>query len=879
MSAIESGRTLRGARPVGPPDDIRTGTTGARDGATNARHAGPRRGAGSRRGYEAAVLDRSTHTRGLRRAAWLTLVIAGVVCLAVFLPSTLAPTIMLLGVAFLAVLGVMFLFSMALGLIDLSSRTSGDLFARAFVDADTSGTLVTDSDGRILYANRAYADLTGAVSGRDVRSVDRVFADEPAASEIIYRLTRDLASGRPGARDVRLGTSLGGDATGATWYRLSCRKLALPQSAGAGDQVVVWRLTDVTRERADQERSFRELQHAIDYLDRAPAGFMTTDADGAIVYLNATLAGWLGIDLVDFQPRSIKLADLRRGDAWNVIETTDARIEDCHLQGRDGTTFEARLRTLDAHGEAEVVRTLVLDRAALHLDEGGEAAARAMRVFNASPMAIASLGTDGTILQSNASFARTFHRDGERPARLVDLTGSCDETLRGAFDRVRAGEAVDPIEVTTANGEVIRVHLSSPGTDGADAADGAEVAILHALEVTDQRRLEREMARGEKMKAVGLMAGSIAHDFNNVLQIILSFTELLLRTHRPSDKAHGDLTQIKNTANKAASLVRQLLAYSSRQTLRPQTLSLPDVISDMSLMLSKTGGDRVKVDIRHGRDLWPVRADLAQIEQVIMNLCVNARDAVLEKDEEGGEIRLRTSNLPLAKVRETVDHPDVALNDYVMLDVTDTGTGMSKEVMDRIFDPFFSTKAEGKGTGLGLSTVYGIVQQSGGFVYPISREGEGTTFRILLPRYEGEVEALAPDAEKAAPGRDLAGSARILFVEDEGLVRSLGVRSLEGKGYEVHEAEDGEDALEQLEDLEVDLIVSDVMMPAMDGPTLFRHVREKYPDMPFIFASGYAEDNFERSLPNAGEAQFEFISKPYTLDALATKVKDVLEAT
>ena len=864
MSVIESNRHPRGARPVAAPRDIRPPSSGGRSNS-----------------YEAAVLDRSAHGRGLRRAAGLAVAFAAIAALAMLLPASLMPSIVLLGVAFLAVLGVMFLFSMALGFIDLTSRTSGDLFARAFVDADGSGTLVTDTDSRVLYANRAYADLTGAVSARDVRTVERVFADEPAASEIVYRLTQDLGDGRGGARDVRVACGLNGEGgQGAAWYRLSCRPLALPEVAGGGSDVVVWRLTDVTRERADQERSFRELQHAIDYLDRAPAGFMTTDADGAIVYLNATLAEWLGIDLTDFKPRSLKLDELRRGGAWNVTRTGDGtQVSDCDLLVRDGSVLEARMRTIVSGDAAagDMTRTLVLDRAALRLEEGGEAAARAVRVFNASPMAIASLARDGVILQSNAAFSRTFHRDGVRPGNLAELAGGSGETLGRAFEAVCEGRTVDPIEVTTASGEVIRVHLSAPGCGEAD--DEAEVAILHALEVTEQRRLEREISRGEKMKAVGLMAGSIAHDFNNVLQVILFCTDQLLQTHRPSDKAHGDLTQIKNTSNKAASLVRQLLAYSSRQTLRPQILSLPDVIADMSLMLSKAGGDRVEIDIRHGRDLWPLSADLAQIEQVIMNLCVNARDAILEKGEEGGRVSLRTSNLPLAKLRETIDHPDVPLGDYVMLEVSDTGTGMSKEVMDRIFDPFYTTKKEGEGTGLGLSTVYGIVQQSGGFVHPVSQEGVGTTFRVLLPRREGEVQAPVVKAEKTKTrSRDLAGNARILFVEDEDLVRSLGVRSLKGKGYTVHEAEDGEDALEQLEDLEVDLIISDVMMPAMDGPTLFRHVRERFPDMPFIFASGYAEDNFERSLPNAEEARFDFISKPYSLDALATKVKDALEA-
>src|SRR6185436_6025614 len=258
----------------------------------------------------------------------------------------------------------------------------------------------------------------------------------------------------------------------------------------------------------------------------------------------------------------------------------------------------------------------------------------------------------------------------------------------------------------------------------------AEAAIVYALDTTKQRELEAQFAQSQKMEMVGKLAGGIAHDFNNVLSAIMMATDFLLNAHKPTDPSFQDIMQIKQNANRAASLVRQLLAFSRRQTLRPQVLDLGERLEDLRIMLSRLIGEKVALDVKHGRDLWPVKADISQFEQVIVNLAVNARDAM----PNGGKLNVRTANVDAAEAAR-MNHKGMPAADYVLVEVADNGTGIPADIVDKIFDPFFSTKDVGKGTGLGLSTVYGIVKQTGGFIYPDSAPGRGTTFRIFLPRH------------------------------------------------------------------------------------------------------------------------------------------------
>ena len=316
--------------------------------------------------------------------------------------------------------------------------------------------------------------------------------------------------------------------------------------------------------------------------------------------------------------------------------------------------------------------------------------------------------------------------------------------------------------------------MENEGEDG-------EAAIVYALDTTEQRALEAQFAQAQKMQAVGELAGGVAHDFNNVLQGIMGYADLLLVNHRPTDPSFQDIMQIKQNANRAAGLVRQLLAFSRRQTLRPQVMHFGEVLSDLSMLLKRLLGERVELDVRHGRDLWPVRADLTQFEQVVVNLAVNARDAM----PEGGKLTMRTRNVP-AEESAAMTYRAMPGADYVLIEIEDTGTGIPQEIIDKIFQPFFTTKEVGKGTGLGLSMVYGFVKQSGGFIFCDSVVGKGTTFRIFLPRHVARKRRRArPQPRESRAGTaagprspDLTGTGTVLLVEDEEAVRAFGARAL-----------------------------------------------------------------------------------------------------
>ncbi len=372
------------------------------------------------------------------------------------------------------------------------------------------------------------------------------------------------------------------------------------------------------------------------------------------------------------------------------------------------------------------------------------------------------------------------------------------------------------------------------------------------------------------MQAVGQLAGGIAHDFNNVLTAIIGYSELLLANHRPTDPSFQDLMQIKQNANRAAGLVRQLLAFSRRQTLRPQVLQLGDVLSELQMLTRRLVGEKVEVDLRQGRDLWLVKADLNQFEQVVVNLIVNARDAM----PDGGKIFLRTKNV-LASECAAYGEKLLPAADYVVVEVEDTGTGIPADIRDKIFDPFFTTKEFGKGTGLGLSMVYGIVKQTGGFIFCDSQVGRGTTFRIFFTRHipvEEPVEA--PKVEEKKASADHTGRGVVLLVEDEEAVRAFGARALTSRGYTVLEAENGVDALRIVDEAQdsIDLVVSDVVMPEMDGPTMFGELRKRGIKCRVVFVSGYAEDAFAKNLPEGEE--FGFMPKPFTLKQLIETVKE-----
>ncbi|GAB1581564.1 cell cycle histidine kinase CckA [Phyllobacterium phragmitis] len=811
----------------------------------------------------------------------------------------------LLGI--LAMIGVFYLFGAAIGLIQFTPRVLGDDLAHAFIDSLPEGTVILDAKGRIVYANQAYAAITGATEATDVRTLDTILSGEVAASDAIYRLANAVRDGVPAQEEIRLSHAMAPAPDGAvasggpTWYRIKARPIAsTPDHKGP---LFAWQIADISEERAEQERFFQDLQEAIDHLDHAPAGFFSTDPSGRIIYLNATLAEWLGVDLTKFVPGSLMLSDIVAGNGMALINAVKAdpgssrnTVIDLDLAKLNGQSLAVRFYhrvQAQRDGKRGTSRTIVLNRA-----EGQDASAalraaevRFTRFFNSAPMAIAAVDAKGQTVRTNARFLDIFSPvvDSDAVDRRIRLESVVHERDRDAFSRALAaafaGQAeISPVDTVLPNDEQrhIRFYVSPVSDVGGEGAE--EAAIVSAVETTEQKALEGQMAQSQKMQAVGQLAGGIAHDFNNVLTAIIMSSDLLLTNHRASDPSFPDIMNIKQNANRAASLVRQLLAFSRRQTLRPEVLDLTDVLADLRMLLARLVGKDVELKIDHGRDLWPVRADLGQFEQVAVNLAVNARDAM----PEGGTVTIRTRNVSQAEAA-TFNYRELPAADYVLVEVEDTGTGIAPDVIEKIFEPFFTTKEVGKGTGLGLSMVYGIIKQTGGFIYCDSEVGKGTIFKIFLPRHVAAAVA-AEDAsaengrkeaakeKKVEKPRDLSGSATVLLVEDEDAVRMGGVRALQSRGYTVHEASSGVEALEVLAGLggKVDIVVSDVVMPEMDGPTLLCELRKEHPDIKFIFVSGYAEDAFAKNLP--ADAKFGFLPKPFSLKQLATAVKEMLEA-
>ncbi len=497
-----------------------------------------------------------------------------------------------------------------------------------------------------------------------------------------------------------------------------------------------------------------------------------------------------------------------------------------------------------------------------------------------SPIPIIRLDEKGNLTRGNQAFHR-LTRDLLRqrlPMPFLSLVSSARQTdAEAILTSASKGEIpTEPqsFDFTFAPGfELILSAYISRLEDG---------LILHLIDITEQKNLEMRFAHSQKMQAVGQLAGGVAHDFNNLLTAMIGFCDLLLMRHPAGDQSFADIMQIKQNANRAANLVRQLLAFSRRQTLQPKVLDLTDVLAELSNLVRRLIGENIELKMVHGRDIGHVRADQGQLEQVLINLAVNARDAM----PSGGQLTIRTSRTtidrdhPLSRdlIAPAEEDTTIPNGDYVLVEVIDTGTGIPKAILQKIFEPFFSTKAVGSGTGLGLSTVYGIIKQTGGYIYVSSRENEGTSFSIFFPAIAPEeAKASAAESESAdkAAAVDLTGKGTILLVEDETPVRIFAARALRNKGYTVIEADCGDTAIELMakHGKEVEVIVTDVIMPGMNGPTMIDKITPLYPNVKVIFISGYAEDVFVNNYGT--ERSFNFLAKPFTLKQLAGKIKEV----
>ena len=786
---------------------------------------------------------------------------------------------------------------------------------------DGAPLMVSSAKGRVLYANRSFRALFKSTAPAEVPTAFRLagpLAGEDAdhAEDAFAAIRRMLAAAGGGALDhEELAFAFPGG--GQEWHRLAVRPVAGVKG------LVAWGAEDVTARRELDEIRRREEALLADLLDNLPVGFFSVDGTGRIVYANETLCGWLGVTLGDLREQGHSFADFVSESGGHDDE--DGLNGQVMLQPRTGEAFRALLMQsgrMGAGGEllytrsivvrdmmrkprvaemsAEMSAELVADAECDDAQAQAKALARRLHwLFDEAPVAIAVLDLKANIADCNGAFLKMLglHKDAVLSLPFVERLAKEDRgDVNAQLSKVVMGilrAAHLDVRLPAPGGREIAASLYASRME--DAYGEVTGLILHFIDTTEQKHLEVQFAQSQKMQSIGQLAGGIAHDFNNLLTAMIGFSDLLLARHGPGDPSFSDIDQIRQNAVRATALVRQLLAFSRKQTLAPQEVDVKEKLSDLSEVLNRLLGATIELNIEHSRGLWPVRVDPVQFDQVILNLAVNARDAM----PGGGTLTVRTANL-------TLDEPTqrgmelVPAGEYVTIDVLDTGEGIRKEDLGRIFEPFFSTKEVGDGTGLGLSTVYGIVHQTGGHILVDSAPGEGTAFTVCLPRFQtpaqaqGElmaelgVEAGAPATERGSergpkPAKpvpltegDLTGVGTILLVEDEDAVRMFGSRALRNKGYTVLEAANGEEALEVINATEeaIDLIVTDVVMPGMDGHTLVQFVRQEMPDVKVIFISGFAENVIPGGI--TPESGFAFLPKPFSLKDLAAKVKDVL---
>ncbi len=718
--------------------------------------------------------------------------------------------------------------------------------ARAAADASGVAIAITDRAGRLVCASDLYGEW---------------FPGYPAPPQVpvddgdVERLT---AAGRAGWRD---GTSrVEGIGKGALRVDADiCR-------TGRSDDYLLWRFTPV--KHASILDDFNRLLTGDAGWQLSEAGVMAAmiGGEGRVRAANGA-----------FLLRAAGRIDANiAGRDFASYLRVDGKGQVFFAREERGVTPVRLLQVPFKPGSAEGPRLILLidekPGGGAASGDGASALSYIETLLSLLPFGLAMADRDGRVLFLNDAFARAVGvKPGEKPAYPGDIVVREDQAV--VADSVRR-YAVGPqmsgdIAIRMRSQPDEPVALSMAGVRGL----GEAAVLLSLKDNSEESKLKRQVAQATKMQAIGQLAGGVAHDFNNILTAIIGHCDLMLMRHTPGDSDYDDIQQIKSNSNRAAGLTRQLLAFSRQQTLRPQVLQLPDIVADVSNLLNRLLGENVKLEVSHGRSLGAVRADPGQLEQVILNLAVNARDAM----PGGGIVNVQTYAVPAARVRE-LRSDILPVGDYTALRVSDTGHGIPPDVISKIFEPFYTTKEVGKGTGLGLSTVYGIVKQSGGFIFAESEPGRGASFVIYLPVHATVAPEKAPDKPRLTDKRgDTWGTGTILLVEDEDMVRAVAERALSRQGYKVLTASDGEQGLEVLARAgeTIDLLISDVVMPNMDGPTMVGHARKTHPDLPVLFMSGYAEEQLRKSIDIANVA---FLPKPFSVNQLAEAARDTMTA-
>ncbi|HEX9441311.1 MAG TPA: PAS domain S-box protein [Roseiflexaceae bacterium] len=547
--------------------------------------------------------------------------------------------------------------------------------------------------------------------------------------------------------------------------------------------------------------------------------------------------------------------------------TLSAALNDALARERELELSRAALSARTAELEREIAERLRIEGALRDSEERY----RLLAENSSDLISLIDLDNGGRRVYASPSYRTVLGYD---PAELIgasafdlvhpdDLNNVTEQASRLATQRT----AQTTYRIRHADGSWRWIEVQG----AAITRQGGRFVVAVSRDVTERKQLESQFLQAQKMESVGRLAGGVAHDFNNLLTAIVGNLELALDTLPPDHVARADLEEIQKAADRAAGLTRQLLAFARKQPIEPQLINLNDLIGDMDRLLQRLIGADIELITLPAADLGQIKADPGQIAQVIVNLAINARDAM----PEGGKLTIETRNIVLAQSYAR-QHVGVTPGPYVLLAISDTGSGMDEETQRRIFEPFFTTKEKGRGTGLGLATCYGIVKQHGGHIWPYSEVGHGSTFRIYLPQVDEPVEARTrPDAL----GTLSHGTETVLLAEDESAVRALAARALRERGYTVLEAADGDEALRLARehgDATIDLLLTDLVMPHLSGRALVEQVAGIYPGVKVLFISGYADN----AVVHHGriDAGVEFLHKPFSPSVLARKVREVLDS-
>jgi two-component system, cell cycle sensor histidine kinase and response regulator CckA len=698
-----------------------------------------------------------------------------------------------------------------------------DSIAIRLVQDDPDCAFLTDQTGQVRYANKAAVARFGNCHGRKLTDLFGSVLANP--DPFLQRLSQGAHLTGASKEDV---------VTRRGHFRLSVVVI--------GPALRIWRMDDLGDQRVAAARQN----------DNLPLAMLSLGPDNAVLHVNAALQGVLGqkvsrledlFDDLPLSPGQRHMLKTAKGSQPVIVALTDgwAGARDIYLladQRGDGPRFF----TAGWHAIEDL------------------------------PIPLLKIAPSGEILGTNRESRHLLKISETDTLHLTDLLDGLGrpitDWLREAFEG-RGGRSPQFLRGRGQSQDTfVQVTLNAAG----GTSDPHLIAVLD--DVTELKTLEAQFVQSQKMQAIGQLAGGVAHDFNNLLTAISGHCDLLLLRHDEGDQSYSDLIQIHQNANRAASLVGQLLAFSRKQTLLPEVIDLRDTLSDLTHLLNRLVGEKVTLTLDHDPALLPIRADKRQLEQVLMNLVVNARDAM----KGAGEIKVATQNLRLAEPM-VKDRAVVPAGDYVLVKVTDHGHGISPDKLPKIFEPFYTTKRPGEGTGLGLSTAYGIVKQTGGYIFADSELGKGTEFSLLFPRHD---QPVSPPVVAEPVRREIVNtpaSGVVLLVEDEAPVRAFASRALRLRGYSVLEADCAEAALTMLEDkaLHVDLFVTDVIMPGLDGPTWVRQALHERPETKVVFISGYAEDAFtdgQSRIPNA-----VFLPKPFSLNALTQTVQSQMIAT